>query len=226
MLWTAQQLAEFISDTTQIESDEPEMESSLHYVQLALLVTCLEWWWRDRQDFFIGATLSIYYSPEQLKTKDFRGPDFFLVKDTVKKHRRSWVVWQENGKYPDLIVELLSDSTARVDRQEKKDLYQNRFQTPEYFWFSPDDLELAGWRLDGGIYQPITANATGQLWSEQLELYLGLHQEQLRYFTATGELVLTLEEVAIQFQSIAEQERQRAETLAAQRQALGIEPQS
>jgi hypothetical protein len=29
-------------DATQLESDEPEMEGSLHYAQLALLVACLE----------------------------------------------------------------------------------------------------------------------------------------------------------------------------------------
>ncbi len=64
MSLTAQQLADLMPDATQLESDEPEMESSLHYAQLALLVACLEWLWRDslrdsfasRTDFFIGQT--------------------------------------------------------------------------------------------------------------------------------------------------------------------------
>lgn len=43
MALTAQQLADLMPDATQLESDEPEMESSLHYAQLALLVSCLEW---------------------------------------------------------------------------------------------------------------------------------------------------------------------------------------
>ena len=58
MSLTAQQLADLMPDATQLESNEPEMESSLHYAQLALLVTCLEWLWRDRTDFFIGANLT------------------------------------------------------------------------------------------------------------------------------------------------------------------------
>jgi Uma2 family endonuclease len=50
MTLTAQELADLMPDARQLESDEPEMESSLHYAQLALLVACLEWLWRDRCD--------------------------------------------------------------------------------------------------------------------------------------------------------------------------------
>jgi Uma2 family endonuclease len=89
MSLTAQQLADFMPDGTQLESDEPEMESSLHYLQLALLVSCLEWFWRKRGDFFIGANLTIYYSKQQLKNREFRGPDFFLVKNTNKRKPKS-----------------------------------------------------------------------------------------------------------------------------------------
>jgi Uma2 family endonuclease len=82
MTLTAKRLDELMPDATLLESDEPEMESSLHYLQLALLVSCLDWLWRDRQDYFIGANLTIYFSRQQLKNRDFRGPDFFLVKNT------------------------------------------------------------------------------------------------------------------------------------------------
>ena len=60
MIMTARELAELMPDASQLESDEPEMESSLHYAQLMLLVACLEWLWRDRNDFFIGANLTIF----------------------------------------------------------------------------------------------------------------------------------------------------------------------
>lgn len=82
MFVTAQQLEQQMPDATRLLSDEPEMETSLHYMQLLLLVTCLEWLWRDREDFFVGANLTIYFSRQQLRNRDFRGPDFFLVKDT------------------------------------------------------------------------------------------------------------------------------------------------
>jgi Uma2 family endonuclease len=224
MVLTAEQLADLMPDATQLESNEPEMESSVHYAQLALLVSCLEWLWRDRNDFFIGANLTIYFSRQQLKNRDFRGPDFFLVKQTQKHPRRSWVVWEEDGRYPDLVIELLSVSTADIDRNLKKLLYQDRFRTQEYFWFSPEDLEFAGFRLVGRSYEAIAPNRSGHLWSESLDLYLGIHAGQLRYFTSDGQLVLTPEEDALQAQQQAEQAQQQAERLAAQLRSLGIDP--
>jgi Uma2 family endonuclease len=214
MFVTAQQLEQQMPDATRLLSDEPEMETSLHYMQLLLLVTCLEWLWQDKNDFFIGANLTIYFSRQQLRNRDFRGPDFFLVKDTEKRPRSSWVVWEENGNYPDLIIELLSDSTASTDRNLKKSLYQNRFRTPEYFWFSPENLEFAGFELVGTIYQEINPNAQGWLWSQVLNLHLGIYNGQLRYFTPGGELVPTPEEAA----RLAQQEIQQAQQQAQQAQ--------
>jgi len=225
MSLTAQQLADLMPDATQLDSNEPEMESSLHYAQLALLVACLEWLWRDRNDYFIGANLTIYFSREQLKNRDFRGPDFFLVNQTEKKPRRSWVVWEEGGQYPDLIIELLSPATAQVDRTLKKTLYQDRFRTPEYFWFSPETLEFAGYRLAGRHYVEISPNDEGLLWSEVLGLYLGVQDNTLRYFQPSGELVPTPEEAAEQAQAQAQQAEARAARLAEQLKAFGIDPE-
>lgn len=218
MSLTEKQLAALMPDATEVESNEPEMESSLHYAQLALLVTCLEWLWRDRTDFFIGANLTVYFSRQQLKNRDFRGPDFFLVQDTEKRPRKSWVVWEEGGKYPNLIIELLSDATADIDRTLKKELYQDRFRTPEYFWFSPETLEFQGFRLISQRYEAIAPTASGWRWSEALNLYLGVYENQLRYFNADGELVPTPAEAALQAQL-------RAEQLAEQLRSLGIEPE-
>ena len=193
---TARELEMQMPDARKLLSDEPEMESSLHYMQLLLLVTCLEWAWQERDDFFIGANLTIYFSRQQLKNHDFRGPDLFLVKNTTREPRNSWVVWEEDGRYPDLIIELLSDSTANTDRTLKRDLYAERFHTPEYFYFSPDTLEFAGFRLDINKYELIAPNPQGWLWSETLGFFLGICDRQLRYFSLEGALLPTPQESA------------------------------
>jgi Uma2 family endonuclease len=201
---SSQEFANLLPDSNLLASDEPEMESSLHYLQAMLLVSCLEWLWRDhpgckrsyRDDFFIGANLTVYFSRQQLKNRDFRGPDFFLVKNTQRKPRRSWVVWEEDGKYPDIIIELLSESTAQVDRTTKRELYQDRFRTPEYFWFDPESIEFVGLRLIGNRYQEIPNQPQGK-WSETLELYLKILDGQLRFFKPDGELVPTPQESAV-----------------------------
>ena len=218
MYLNAQQWAEHMPDARELLSDEPPMESTQHYQQLALLVGSLEWHWRERDDFFIGANLTVYYDHQQLRRRTFLGPDFFLVRDTARIPRNSWVVWEEGGRYPDLIIELLSDSTAKVDRTSKKTLYQTVFRTPEYFWFSPITGEFAGFRLAGRWYEAIPTDARGWRWSEVLGLYLGVEDGWLRYFALNGERISSPAEAALremqqaeQAQQQAQQERQRAE---------------
>ncbi|MEH2120308.1 MAG: Uma2 family endonuclease [Nostoc sp.] len=60
--------------------------------------------------------MTIYYSPNQKKSEHFRDPDFFVVLGIQRKDCKSWVVWQEDGKHPNLIVEILSNSTVAVDK--------------------------------------------------------------------------------------------------------------
>jgi Uma2 family endonuclease len=121
---TADLPKDVIFPPSDLYSNEPPWETHLHLLQILLLLNCLNWWWRDRQDYFATGNLTIYYSPDQRKSEDFRGPDFFVVLGTDPKPRKSWVVWEENGKYPNLIIEILSDSTAATDRGLKKQIYQ------------------------------------------------------------------------------------------------------
>lgn len=214
-------------------SVEPPMESDLHLRQMLLFINCLDWLWQDRNDFFAAGNLTIYFSPKQIKTQDFRGPDFFVVLDTERRSRKSWVVWEEEGKYPNLIIEILSESTAQADRETKKDIYQNTFRTPEYFWFDPETLEFAGFLLVGGVYEAMQPNERGHLWSQQLELFLGIENNQLRFFTPEGELVPTPQEAAIQAQQEAQQAQQQMQQaqdmsnrLAEKLRELGVDPET
>ncbi|MEH2233098.1 MAG: Uma2 family endonuclease [Nostoc sp.] len=210
-----------------ILSDEPPLESDLHRDQIDLLIRILKLWWRERQDFYASGNLTIYYSPNQKKSEYFRGPDFFVVLGTQKKDRKSWVVWQEDGKYPNLIVEILSSSTTAVDKGLKKQVYQDTFRTPDYFWFDPVTMELQGFHIVDGKYQEIQVTTDGRLWSQQLELYLGVYEGKLRFFTTENQLILSSEELAEQERLRAEQAEERAkraeQEIARLREALRIQ---
>jgi Uma2 family endonuclease len=197
-------------------SDGEPMESERHFAQMRLLVESLQSWLDAREDGYIGGNMFVYYSLAQVKNQDFRGPDFFAALGVPKKERKSWVCWEE-GKTPDVVIELLSESTARVDKGEKKQIYQNRLHVPEYFWYDPFDPEdWAGFQLQAGSYQSIAPNAQGQLISQILQLALirwqGTYQRiettWLRWSQLDGTLLLTPEE---QERQCAEQERLRAE---------------
>ena len=207
-----------------IWSEEPPLESYAHLQQILILLQCLEWLWQERNDYFAAANLTIYYSPNQKKSEYFRGPDFFVVLGTERRlDRKSWVVWGEGGKYPDVIVEILSPSTAKIDRGEKKQIYQDIFRTPDYFWFDPETLELQGFRLMEGQYQAIEPTDRGWLWSDRLGLFLGIYQQQLRYFNREGELIPTPAEVAKQERQEKVLALQQIEKLKSRLRELGAD---
>ncbi len=99
------------SDELPCEDGVP-WETSKHRSQKKMLIFALEDAWRDRDDFFVGGNMFMYFSLLQTKRDDFRGPDFFVALGTTRRARRSWVVWEEE-RAPDVIVEITSAFDAR-----------------------------------------------------------------------------------------------------------------
>ncbi|NEP68126.1 MULTISPECIES: Uma2 family endonuclease [Moorena] len=199
--------------------DDIPMETARHKAQMDLLIYTLSPWLDNRSDGYVGGNMFVYYSVAQLKNKDYKGPDFFVALDVPKGERRSWVIWEEE-KAPDVIIELLSASTAERDKNEKKQIYQNQMRVPEYFWFDPfNPDDWAGFHLQNRVYQPIEPNQQNQLVSEALGLslvrwhgdYNGIEATWLRWANLDGELLPTSEEKAEQEQQRADQEQQRAD---------------
>ncbi|MFM7528370.1 MAG: hypothetical protein ACKO63_07755, partial [Nodosilinea sp.] len=64
-------LAEAPSLPTNLDSDEPPLETDWHRNQIDLLIRLLKYWWRDRDNFYISGNLTVYYNQQQLKQRDF-----------------------------------------------------------------------------------------------------------------------------------------------------------
>jgi Uma2 family endonuclease len=203
--------------TDLIFDDGEPLETNQHRVAMNVLIRSYQQYRADQTDFYVGGNMFIYYSSTQVKNRDFRGPDFFVVLDVDgERDRLGWVVWEEGGRYPDTVIELMSPSTANVDLGPKKQLYDRVFKTQDYFVYNPFDAKsLQGWHRNSS-YREITPNPQGRLWCESLGLWLGtwagtIDRETLnwlRFYDTTGALVLLPEEVA---QQRAEAEMQRAE---------------
>lgn|GEM_PF-3197772 len=101
---------------------------------------------------------SHHYQKHRQKT------DKFYLLNNQRQTRKSWVVWEEDGKYPNVIVEILSNKTATTDRGLKKEIYQDIWRTPDYFWFDPVSLEFKGFHLLDGrlVWYPLTNFTTCQ----------------------------------------------------------------
>jgi Uma2 family endonuclease len=209
-------------------SDGEPLESLWHRAAGDLLLASIQWHWRGRADFFAGANQFFYFDPETARNTNFRGPDFYVVKGVSHEPiRKSWVVWEEGGRVPNVIVELLSESTAEDDRVEKKRVYLEQLDVREYYCYDPDGRVLEGWQK--GTRKPTAIKPTaGRLWSEELDLYLGpwdgeyltYHNAWLRFFSAAGELVPIPGEAEA---ARAQAEAARAEAQAARAEAAEAE---
>jgi len=71
----------------------------------------------------LRGNMFIYYSSAQ--ARDFEGPDFVVLNIDGSYPRQGWVV-EENGRYPDVIVELMSPTTAEIDTGKKRS-FTSRF---------------------------------------------------------------------------------------------------
>ena len=204
-------------------SDGENLETDRHALQSRLLIEPLYAAWQDR-NFFAGGNNFVYFSDSQVMNNDFRGPDVYVVMDVPRRERKSWVAWENDGRVPDVVVELLSVSTAHIDKGEKMFVYRDRMRLPEYFWFDPFDADdWAGFRrtLIGKRHEyiPIQPNADGAMFSERTGLYLvrwhGIHQDVeatwLRWADADGKLLPTANEIAEQAQYEAKQAQREAE---------------
>jgi Uma2 family endonuclease len=217
--------------TDLIFDDGEPLETNRHRITMNVLIDSALSALAERTDFFCGGNMFVYYSRTQAMNRDFRGPDFFVVLDVDgSRERQGWVTWEEEGRYPDVIIELMSPSTVKVDKDVKKALYERTFRTPDYYIYDPfDPQSLQGWHLDTSQrYQPLLANEPGWLWCETLKLWLGTWSgsirrepptgtcQWLRFYDGQGNLVLLPEEA----------ERQRADRLAARLRELGEDPDS
>lgn len=204
--------------------DGEPMESERHKKQMDLLQHSLLREWRDRDDVYVAANMALYFSETQAKRQDFRAPDLFIVLDTHNHVRRSWVAWEEDGRLPDVIVELVSDTTEKVDRGVKKDIYARLVRVPSYVIYDPFTTQLEVYTLDlatrryvaevpdaRGLYR---IPGVGLALGVREGSYLGVQGPWLRWFRDDGSVLETPEEASL----VAEERASRAE--AQQRELL------
>jgi len=207
----------------QLVADDGEpMESTWHRKCMTLLIEQTEYHFRDRDDFYVGGNAFIYYSPAQARNRDFRGPDFFYVSNTTRQPPRPcWVVWNENLRRPDVVIELTSPTTREEDYGAKFRIYRDTLEVKNYFIYDPDARLLDGWRLDRRRYVPIRPDENGRLASDELGLLLGTWEGEylrdtmtwLRLFDPSGRPVPIPAEAERQRADI---EKQRADTAEAE----------
>jgi len=224
------------------DPEEPGLPDEFHLLQPELLrLTFRPPTYREDR-VFTASDLNLYYDVHHPQW--YKRPDWFGVLGVSRLYeeqdlRLSYVTWQE-GINPFVVVELLSPGTEGEDLgrslrdasqpPNKWTVYEQILRIPYYFVFNRYTNEFQAFGLMMERYQPLSMQEQG-VWLEEAQLGLGLWEGEyqginrlwLRWYDQNQNWILTPAEQEFQR---AEQANERAERLAAQLRALGIDPEA
>jgi Uma2 family endonuclease len=206
-------------DTTEIyypESDgQPMAETDIHRDLMAELIAELDDYFQDEPNVYVSGNLLLYY--EKGNPKKNVAPDVFVVKGISKEQRRIYKLWEE-GKAPDLVIELSSRKTWGDDLQKKWRLYA-RLGVQEYYLFDPeyDYLEppFRAYWLEDGEYEEVEVQE-GRVKSQALGLEIVDTGSTLRFFDPSTDAFLPTRDEIRRAHEQAEIRAAEAESRAAE----------
>jgi Uma2 family endonuclease len=159
---------------------------------------------------YVSSDLLVYF--EEGNPRKFVVPDVFVVKDCEPCRRRVFKTWEE-GRTPDVVWEVTSQSTKREDESFKPQSY-TRIGVKEYFLYDPTGEylvpPLVGFRLQDGDYIRIDPDDSGAILCRELGILLHLEGDKLVLTDSqTGDQLLTGTEAAHARAQAAEDEVRR-----------------
>lgn len=161
---------------------KPLAETDLHRKLMTALIDQLERWYAHDPLVYVTGNLLVFYVPGNKRRHV--SPDVMVVRGVPRGDRLNYLIWEE-GKGPDLVIELTSSSTRAEDTTRKFQLYRDTLKVQEYFLFDPfgDYLQprLQGYRLSRGRYVAVRP-VQGRLPSKVLGLHLERAGEMLRLY--------------------------------------------
>lgn len=133
---------------------KPIAESDLHRNIMVAIIRLLQRFFAGRQVYVSGNLLIYYEEGNRYKSV---APDCFVVREIEPHLRALYKIWEE-GKGPEVVFEVSSKSTQRLDLGKKMRLYAE-LGVQEYFIYDPtaDYLNppLFAYELVGGGYVPM-----------------------------------------------------------------------
>ncbi len=200
----------------------PMSDNTLQFQWIVTLQGGLDALFRDDPNVFVAGDLLWY--PVEGENAVRAAPDVMVVFGRPKGYRGSYKQWDEDGISPQVVFEVLSPNN-RVREMVAKFQFYDRFGVEEYYLFDPDRIDLSGWiRRGDDLVEIVQADG----WtSPRLGVRFDLSSGDLQVFAPDGRPFATYVELVEQREcerKQAQQEHQRAERLAAQLRALGVEP--
>lgn len=169
---------------------KPIAETDWHRDLMQQLIVVLRRYYVSQRRVYVSGNLLLFY--EQGNRRRHVSPDVFVVKGVENHARPNYLLWEE-GRGPQVVVEVTSSSTRDEDLEAKMSLYQDTLKVREYFLFDPlgDYLDppMQGYRLRQGEYHPIRP-VNKRLPSQVLGLHLERDGRTLRLWDPEAEVWL------------------------------------
>jgi len=202
---------------------EPMADNTLQFEWIVTLQGNLDRIFRDNPDVFVAGDHLIY--PVESDNVTRLAPDVYVAFGRPKGHRGSYKVFAEDGIFPQVVFEVWSPGNT-ADKMEEKRRFYEKYGAEEYYVLYPDfPAHLQGWRCDAGTLARI-ANMNGHI-SPRLGIRFAVARGSVAVFWPDGRPFLSFVELGNlqeQTEARAEQERARAERLAAKLRELGVDP--
>ncbi|AFZ45129.1 protein of unknown function DUF820 [Halothece sp. PCC 7418] len=196
---------------------QPMADNTKQFRWIVLIKENLELLFANDPDVFVAGDLLWY--PVEGHPEIRVAPDAMVAFGRPKGDRGSYRQWEEDNIPPQVVFEILSPGN-RVKEMTRKLQFYERYGVEEYYIYDPDSNELEGLQRQEGNLQ-LVEEINGWI-SPRLGIQFTLTSETLEIYRPDGRKFLSSLEL--------EQERQRAfqraERLAEQLRALGIDPEA
>jgi Uma2 family endonuclease len=192
-------------------------ENTLQYEWIEKLKGGLEAQFSDDPEVFVAADLLWY--PVEGNNRTRQAPDVFVVFGRPKGYRGSYRQWEEGNIAPQVVFEILSPGN-RPGEMVEKSLFYERHGVEEYYLYDPHNNGFDALLRSTVTGELERVDTTSSFVSPRLGIQFDSTGPALRVFHPDGELFKSYAALV----SERDEERERAERLAARLRELGIDP--
>jgi Uma2 family endonuclease len=198
------------------DNGEPMAENTLQFRWIVTIQGGLDAMFANNPNVFVAGDLLWY--PVEGDNAIRQAPDVMVVTGRPNGDRGSYRQWEEGGVPPQVVFEVLSPGN-RPGEMIRKSIYEH-YGVEEYYLYDPDRNELEGYVRSNDRFDEIP-DMNGWV-SPRLGVRFDMSGDDLCILRPDGRPLVPYVELA----QAADQERERAERLAARLRAAGIDPET
>ena len=194
----------------------PMADNTVQFRWITSIKANLDWLFAEDDQVFVAGDLLWY--PTENNNKKRQAPDIMVVFGRPKGDRGSYQQWKEDNIAPQVVFEILSPGNTQAEMSRKLLFYEHN-GVEEYYIYDPNKNDFSGLLRKGKSLEVI--EKIDNWISPRLGIRFQLAEPELIIYYPDGEPFSSFTEE----KKRVENERKRANKLAAKLRELGINPE-